>query len=458
MGSAKLLMKAALFIDQDRAARALLANCLEEAGWQTHQADDAENGLRLAARFHPEVVICAVHLSGSNGFQVCRALREAGHLNSPARIILVSTSPYAIDRLSAVEAGADDFWVKPLVSAELVERLGRPQEFDREHPPVPKVGFGSIGPQAVVPFRAPQPNAQTLVRFWGVRGSIPTPGPDTAFYGGNTACVEVRAGGRIIILDGGSGIRPLGGALMTEAGGEGVECDILISHMHWDHIMGLAFFAPGYDPKSRVRIFGFPNAERGLHETLAMLMRSPHFPIDWRQLPSQIEVHELPAPKLQLGNTRVQAAWMNHPGICAGYRLDTAHGSLAYLPDHEPFQRYLAISEGSEGSSAARLDFARQQDAQVRRFIEDCDLLIVDSQYDSKEYPDYVGWGHGCASDAVNLALEARVKQVCLFHHDPSHDDSHLTRMAREAQQTADATGSKLVVHCAREGLEIVLG
>ena len=451
-------MKSALIIDPDRAARAGLVAALTQAGWQPLEADNAERGLELAAQSQPEVVLCAVHLAGTNGFQLCRALRKAGRQYYAPRIILVSASPYAIDRLSAVEAGADDFWVKPLAAEELAQRLRQPHEFDREHPPVPKVRFGSIGPQAVVPFRLTQANAETVVRFWGVRGSIPTPGPDTALYGGNTACVEVRAGGRIIILDGGSGIRPLGAALMTEAHGNGVECDILISHMHWDHIMGLAFFAPAYDPKSRVRIFGFPNAEQGLHETLAMLMRSPHFPIDWRQLPSQIEVHELPGPKLQLGNTRVEAAWMNHPGICAGYRLDTTHGTVAYLPDHEPFQRYVTTSEAGHNSNAARLEFARQKDAELRRFIEDCDLLIVDSQYDSKEYPDYVGWGHGCAADAVNLALTARVKQVCLFHHDPSHDDSHLTRMAREAQEIADAAGGKLVVHCAREGLEIALG
>jgi phosphoribosyl 1,2-cyclic phosphodiesterase/ActR/RegA family two-component response regulator len=451
-------MKSALFIEPDRAARASLALALEKAGWQTHQADDAESGLQIAARHHPQVLVCAVHLSGQNGFQVCRAMREAGYLASPARIILVSASEYAIDRLSAVEAGADDFWIKPLSLEHIEGRLDRLRETDRGRAPVPKVAFGSVGPQAAVPFRPPQPAATTLVRFWGVRGSIPVPGPDTAFYGGNTACVEVRAGGRIIILDGGSGIRPLGTALMNEARGLGVECDILISHMHWDHIMGLAFFAPGYDPQSRIRIFGFPNAERGLHETLAMLMRSPYFPIDWRQLPSQIEVHELPAPSLQLGSTRVQAAWMNHPGICAGYRLDTIHGSVAYLPDHEPFQRYVATVAGGRHADDPRLEFAAEQNARLRRFIQDCDLLIVDSQYDSREYPEYVGWGHGCAADAVNLALSAGVRQVCLFHHDPSHDDSHLTRMAREAQEAADRAGGKLVVHCAREGLEIALG
>jgi phosphoribosyl 1,2-cyclic phosphodiesterase len=236
-----------------------------------------------------------------------------------------------------------------------------------------------------------------------------------------------------------------------------VDCDILISHMHWDHIQGLGFFAPAYDPKSRIRIHGFPNSERGLQETLAMLMRSPHFPIDWRQLPSQITVEELSGDEFQVAGIWARSAWMNHPGICSGYRLNTPRGGIAYLPDHEPFQRYVSIAPDGNGTATARLEFALQQDAHLRRFVEGCEVLIVDSQYDSREYPDYVGWGHGCAADSVKLALAARVKQVCLFHHDPSHEDSHLTRMAREAQAMADAAGGQLVVHCAREGLEIVL-
>jgi phosphoribosyl 1,2-cyclic phosphodiesterase len=244
---------------------------------------------------------------------------------------------------------------------------------------------------------------------------------------------------------------------MAGAAGQGVDCDILLSHTHWDHIQGLPFFAPLNDPLSRIRIHGFATADQALADTLRPLMQSPWFPIDWHQLPSRVEVHQLQAPDFQLGETQVRSSWLNHPGICAGFRLDTASGSVAYLPDHEPFHRYVSSLCANPDNAAARVSLAGEQDMRLQRFIAGSDLLIVDAQYDSREYPEFAGWGHGCSTDAVRMAVEAGVKKLCLFHHDPCHNDEDLDRMTAEAQGLARAAGSDLVVECAREGLEIVL-
>ncbi len=285
-------------------------------------------------------------------------------------------------------------------------------------------------------------------KFWGVRGSVPTPGPSTVFYGGNTSCVEVRADGELIVLDAGTGIRPLGIALAEEFDGNPIEVTLLISHTHWDHIQGFPFFRPAYDAKNKVHILGYEGAKISLSTTLTGQMESPYFPIALQELPGNIVIEELKTCDFFVGPVRCQTLTMNHPGIAVGYRLFTSGGSIAYLPDNEPFshEQVGTPAHGSDTNNRRLIDF-----------IRDADVLINDAQYDRDEYCAHVGWGHGCLDDVVKLAISADVKRLFLFHHDPTHDDERVREMRDHARELAAAHGSKLIIDAAREGEEFFL-
>jgi phosphoribosyl 1,2-cyclic phosphodiesterase len=273
------------------------------------------------------------------------------------------------------------------------------------------------------------------VKFWGVRGSIPTPGPKTVRFGGNTSCVEVRCANQIIILDAGTGLRALGRALLSEFDNQTLNITLLLTHTHWDHIQGLPFFGPIYHSRCRLRILGFEGARKGLVNVLTGQMESTYFPVPFDKLPSNIEVEELKKFDFKIGPVRVRAQRANHPGVCVGYRLFTPRGSVAYFPDSEP-------RPGGE-------------DREMAQFLKGADVLILDSQYDAVEYQRHIGWGHGCVDDSVALALAADVRRLCLFHHDPERSDKQVDALLRRARQLAQRT--KLKVDAAREGVTIRL-
>jgi phosphoribosyl 1,2-cyclic phosphodiesterase len=277
------------------------------------------------------------------------------------------------------------------------------------------------------------------VKFWGVRGSIPTPGPTTVRYGGNTSCVEVRADGQIIILDAGTGLRLLGQQLVAEFDAQPLEATLLLTHTHWDHIQGLPFFMPVYKPQNHLRILGYEGARHGLEVVLAGQMESPFFPVGLREVPANVRIEELKKKEFNLGPVRVKAALANHPSNCVGYRLFASDGSIAFFPDNE-------LSPHDAG-----------ENRRMAEFLRGTDVLIMDTQYDAEEYKRHTGWGHGCLDDVVALALQAEVKKLFLFHHDPNHDDAKVTRMLAHARKLASARKGKLRVEAAREGVMVEL-
>lgn len=290
------------------------------------------------------------------------------------------------------------------------------------------------------------------LKFWGVRGSVPTPGASTVFYGGNTSCVEVRADNEIIILDAGTGIRLLGLALAEEFKDKPINLTLLLTHTHWDHIQGFPYFLPAYKAPNRVRILGYEGARLGLASTLAGQMESTYFPIALTEMPGSIVIEELKRWEFNVGAVRVRASVVNHPGLAVGYRLYTSGGSIAYLPDNEPFGR-----EGGTHNPERSGEGESTEDTNTHliEFIRDTDALIIDAQYVQEEYDEHIGWGHGCVDDVVRLAIAANVKHLFLFHHDPSHDDDYITKMVAHARDLA--TGHPLTIDAAREGEEFVL-
>jgi phosphoribosyl 1,2-cyclic phosphodiesterase len=295
------------------------------------------------------------------------------------------------------------------------------------------------------------------VKFWGTRGSIAVPGPGTLRYGGNTACVELRADGEIIVLDAGSGIRPLGIALQNEFQARPIKLSLLITHAHWDHIQGLPFFKPAYDSKNEIRIFGFDGTGASLRDILAEPMRTPFFPITMRELSARMSINSLTDMKFSLDKVQVHAAWVNHPGVCAGYRIFSSAGSVAFLPDHEPYEFFLHAYRGKRLSSAQAKQIAADEQAGLVRFLRGSDILILDAQFTDREYKNHIGWGHSSLSSAVSLAVEAEVQTLVLFHHDPHHDDEKVDAMLESARGLVAKSGRPLEIVAAQEGSEILL-
>lgn len=435
-------MKSALIIDDDADYRALIAELLRADGWQTWDADSGDRGLELAREHRPQVVICDLLMPRGNGFQFCRSLRADPQFHT-TRIIVTSGRAYDSDRHAALEAGADEYLVKPFEMGAFIKTM---KDF-------------SGGTELASPPAAESNSAGgTWVKFWGVRGSIATPGPTTVGYGGNTSCIEVRAGGQIIILDAGTGLRSLGRELAREFNDTPLELNLLLSHTHWDHIQGLPFFQPLYRPNNRIRILGYEGARSGLFKILSSQMESPYFPVGLKELPSNVEIDELRDMDFQLGSVRVEAFFANHPGICVGYRLTTRDGSIAFFPDNEPPHRLQHQTAPAVGDEAARREFAEAESRKLVEFLRGVDVLILDSQYDCEEYEAHMGWGHGCVEDVVQLAVDAGAKQLFLFHHDPDHDDAKVTNMVEQARQLAMRLKSAIKIEAAREGLVVPLG
>src|SRR4029077_8389794 len=282
------------------------------------------------------------------------------------------------------------------------------------------------------------PGSSTRLKLWGVRGSIPVPGSGTVRYGGNTACVEVRADGELIVLDAGSGIRELGLALEHEFGSRPINLSLLITHAHWDHIQGFPFFVPFYNDKNQIRIFGHDGAHSGLRDVLKSQMATPFFPVALYDLPGRIKFENLQAMDFEIGKVRVRAQLLNHPGVCVGYRLFTSTCSIAFLPDNEAYDAFKLHSEESELLSPEQTkQRAREGRSELVKFLQGSDILILDTQYTDEEYEAHVGWGHGSLTSAISLALDAAVRKLILFHHDPTHDDDAIDKMMHFSPRSA---------------------
>ncbi len=276
------------------------------------------------------------------------------------------------------------------------------------------------------------------VRFYGVRGSVPAPGPETARYGGNTSCVDVRLGdGSIIVLDAGTGMRKLGDALLGEQHSSPV--NLLLSHTHWDHILGLPFFGPLWKQETELLIY--PLATDAQERFQRTIFDDIHFPVSANDIPAKVEFMRPEGIEWRIGSARVRRIGLNHPGSAQGFRIDDDDGSsIAYLTDNEL----------SAPSAIVTPD-------DLARFAEGVDLLIHDSQYIQADMPAKLGWGHSVVDDVLRLGVLATPRTLALFHHDPDRTDAELDRMGeRSANWIGEHTkATSLIV--ASEGMTLDL-
>jgi phosphoribosyl 1,2-cyclic phosphodiesterase len=278
------------------------------------------------------------------------------------------------------------------------------------------------------------------VTIWGCRGSVPTPGPETVEYGGNTSCVEVSLddNGGFLVFDAGTGIRALGPELL-ERGVHRIH--LLLTHLHLDHLEGLRFFAPLWDEGVTLDIWGPPSPVISLQERIRRSFSPPLFPIDLRELPSHVTFRDVPRQRWTLEGATLAADLVLHPGPTVGYRIETAGSTIAYLPDHEPALAGIANRSPDWISGASIAGGA--------------DLLLHDAQYSQDEYEERVGWGHSSVADAVEFTCAVGARRLLLFHHEPGHSDDSLRRLEDHARSLAD--GSEQAPTLAREGMVLEL-
>jgi phosphoribosyl 1,2-cyclic phosphodiesterase len=255
------------------------------------------------------------------------------------------------------------------------------------------------------------------VRFWGVRGSIATPGKDTIKYGGNTSCIEVRCGKEVFILDAGTGIRKLGYKLIKE---KPQHINLIFSHFHWDHIQGFPFFDPIFNKKHSITLIGKPKLCHTLEHLFTAQPMYPHFPLSLDELDAKISFREITKnDKIKRGNVTITTARLNHPGGCTGYRIEYGGKSFVYATDTE----HLGCTDTSLLKLASRADV----------LVYDCHF--TDEEYSGRIGPSRKGWGHSTWTQGVEVARAAKVKKFILFHHNPSHDDKFIDKLEKEAQK-----------------------
>jgi len=263
------------------------------------------------------------------------------------------------------------------------------------------------------------------ITLWGTRGSIATPGPETARYGGNTSCVHVEGDdGTQLVLDAGTGIRRLGDTFRSPGG----RVDLLLSHLHMDHIQGLGFFAPLYDPAAEVHVWGPASTTQGLGRRLTRYLAPPLFPVLLRDLPCELRLHEVPCGDFEIGGFHISAAMVCHPGPTVGYRIEEDGRVLTYLSDHEP----------ALGLDRFDLDTLEPDWVSGYELAAGADLLIHDTQYTASEYRERIGWGHSSVEQCLTFARLAGVKHLVAFHHDPARCDDELYRVVGEAARGTD--------------------
>jgi phosphoribosyl 1,2-cyclic phosphodiesterase len=271
------------------------------------------------------------------------------------------------------------------------------------------------------------------VKFWGVRGSTPTPQAENMRYGGNTSCVEVRVGEQLYIFDCGTGFRVLGQQLQDEFGEKKLplSAHVFVSHFHWDHIQGIPFFRPLYDRADSQFLFHCSSRTRSLKQVMDEQMASPYFPVNLSQMQAQQKFYDIDIGRLNLQDgVQIQTSWLNHPQGCMGFRMETKDGVLVYATDNEP------------GDAAF--------DKSVRKLAEGADVLIYDAQYLPEEYAaEKRGWGHSHWREAVNVVMESGAKELVLFHHDPDHNDVVIDKIVHDARNYYPK------VRAAAEGMEI---
>lgn len=400
-------------VDDDPDILALLRSVLEKAGHTVVSSNSSQQALNEIPGVSPDCVITDLMMPVMDGFELCRELRRRPEIES-MKIIVLSAKSYDFDRRRARELGADGYIVKPINPATLLASI---DEFVSKH---------------------------MVVTYWGVRGTLPVPGPRTLKRGGNTSCVSIEVGGEpLYIFDCGTGIKQLSDQIMA-SGTQRFSAKIFISHTHWDHINTVPFFAPLYIRGNQVEIYGPYQGDLTIARAIAAQMEGVYFPVTIREFGAHLVFRDLREETLDFGTVKIETLLLKHPGSCLGYKV-TCHGrSACYITDNE---LYLPSDPRRDQRYLERLT----------DFVRGTDVLITDTTYRDHEYPSKVDWGHSCVSEVADLAVRADVKRLHLFHHDPDQSDDDIDRKLDETRAHVARLGGSVEVDAPAEKYKLVL-
>jgi CheY-like chemotaxis protein/phosphoribosyl 1,2-cyclic phosphodiesterase len=401
-------------VDDDPDVLALLARVLRGAG---HSVETSASGVEALKRIpieRPECVITDIMMPGMDGFELTRELRRRIEL-ADMKIIVLSAKTYEFDRRRARELGADGYIPKPFTQDTLLQSI-----------------------EEIL-------SSRVVVAYWGVHGTLPTPGPAYTRYGGNTPCVSVEVGGEpLYVFDCGSGIKRLSDQVMTTAAGQRFSARIFISHTHWDHINTIPFFAPLYIRGNQIEIFGPYQGDLTIERAISAQMESVYFPVTTREFGSHLTFRDLREETLEFGPVKVETMLLSHPGYCLGYKLTVRGRAICYITDNELYLQ------------SDRRHNPRYVE-QLAKFIHGADLLITDTTYRDSEYLTKVDWGHSCVSEVAKLAARAEVKRLHLFHHDIDQTDDLIDLKLKDAREALQRLGAKVQCEAPAENSTLTL-
>jgi CheY-like chemotaxis protein len=399
-----------MVIDDDPSMIALETALLEAAGHDVTALQSTEDVLAKIKGQAPDCVLTDIMMPGIDGMQLLKQIRDEPAL-SATKVIMVSAKTFEYDQRAAMQLGADSFITKPIDEDSFA---GQIEDILAD---------------------------QMQMSFWGVRGTLPVSGQRSLRYGGNTSCVSLDfPRGQQFIFDAGSGIKEYSNALM--AAQTKMNAKIFISHPHWDHINALPFFVPLYIPGNEFEVLGAAHPHITMRELIAAQMDDVYFPITMKEFGSRIYFRDLNEGEYEIDGISVKTLLLSHPGNCLGYRIDYGEHSFCYITDNELFL---------PGDASHNPHYVER----LTKFVAGADALITDTTYTDAEYQSKIGWGHSCISQVVNLAHEAAVKTLYLFHHDPDQDDDAIDAKHARAAALLDERNSSTQLVSPNETLSV---
>ena len=400
-------------VDDDPVSANAMKALLEEAGHHVTTSTDSTTAYDVILETQPDCVVADLMMPGVDGLQLCKQIRGSDQFNS-TKFVMVSSKAYEFDQNRSFEFGADGYIRKPLNPETFASRVNR-------------VLTDNVD-----------------MTFWGVRGTLPVPGERSLKYGGDTSCVSLEfPKQQFFIFDGGSGIKDLGDWLMSQQR-KRIHGKIFISHPHWDHINAIPFFAPLYLQGNEFEILGANQGDTTVRQLISAQMDGVYFPITLTEFAARVYFRDLEEEEFIVDDINVKSMLLSHPGKCLGYRVDYNGRAICYVTDNELF---LKSSEFHSKHYEDKLaDFCRGSDA-----------LITDTTYTDEEYASKEGWGHSCISKVIELADNAEIKTLYLFHHDPAQSDADIDVKFELAKEKLAKRKSKTEVKCPQVGQTFIL-